>query len=241
MRGLIPGPSESRESFFERVDRVQSNLSKNNVSSEDWLPAKKITQSLFGFSPDWVQAQYSNKNLLPWEGAAVWVGFSFNIQLREKFRKGSYLGIYQRNEVLAHEAVHAARMAFEEPCFEEVFAYLTSSNRWRKISGPFFRSPKETLFFVLMLGFSLLGIIFFNDLFGFLPLVILFLGVLRLVGIRRIFSRAFQKCKKIINGNPYAFLLHLTDKEIFLFAEASQENIYEYVNAQTSIRWEMIR
>jgi hypothetical protein len=240
-RGLIPGPKESHEDFFERVTKTQFADYESVVPVEHWQSAFEITKRLFGFCPDWVSAHYSNDKLFFWEGAAVWLGPTFVIQLRENFRKGSYLGIYKRDEVLAHEAVHAARMAFEEPRFEEIFAYLTSSNKWRKITGPLLRSPKEALFFIAATGLSLLATLFLNDAFIALPFVMISLGFLRLVRTRRVFLAALARSKQYIQGNAFAFLLHLTDEEISLFAKATQEKIEAYIKVQDSIRWDMIR
>lgn len=192
-RGLIPGPNEDEKAFLQRASKLES------FSPEDWKEAHAKTEKLYGFAIDWVSCTYSNHKLPFWEGAATWISEEGipSIQLRNGFKKGKYLG-YTRSEVLAHEAVHAARSAFEEPRFEEILAYRTSTNFFRKCLGPLFRKPKESLLFLL-----------------FFPLGIFFL--FRLLRDQWIFQGCLQKL-------PLPVILCLTDKEIARFAEIKPDS-----------------
>ena len=87
---------------------------------------------------------FSNERLAPWHGGCAWI-FQFAeglptaalIQLRQVFsRQPTFLGIYHRDELLTHELVHVGRMKFEEPRFEELFAYETSTSAFRRWFGP---------------------------------------------------------------------------------------------------------
>ncbi|MBS3905117.1 MAG: hypothetical protein KGZ39_07315 [Simkania sp.] len=140
-KGLIPGPLESREQFFQRVARLQEKKEPvgKAISAEDWAKAHDVTRSLYGIAPDWIAAFFSHRDLFWWEAGAMWeLEDGFAIQLNDKQRRVAHV------EVLAHEMVHAARAAFRESRFEELLAYRTSPNRWRRWIGPLFRHPKET-------------------------------------------------------------------------------------------------
>ena len=151
-RGFIPGPDESEERFIARTRRPAASLPRAQI---EW--AREQLLELFDFAPDSLNVVYSNKNLRIWEGAACWIeDGACTLQLREGFRKGTYLfGLYSRDELLAHEAVHAARAMFEEPENEEFFAYATSPKRWRRVLGPLVRRPWELWVWALALGFGI--------------------------------------------------------------------------------------
>lgn len=218
-RGLIPGPKETEEEFLKRVEacKVHSNLSSR-------------TQEVFGFSIDWVPVTVSNKNLFPWEGAAIWIMSDAppQIQLREHFFKTK---LFQKDmdEFLAHEAVHAARMMFEEPQFEEILAYQTSKNRFRKFWGPLFRSSKESLLLVSVLAATLACGWFLPWQIYLLPMSVLVFFCVRLVRSQRIFDKCLKK-------TSLPFMLCLSDEEIRLFSQFSEEEIKAYVDGQASLR-----
>ena len=149
-RGLIPGPHEDEMAFLERASKaVPLNL-------PEWKEVSSFTENLYGFAVDWVPCTYSNHKLPFWEGAATWISEDKlpSIQLRRSFKKGKYFG-YQRTEVLSPEAIHAARCMFEEPHFEEILAFRTSSSPLRRFLGPLFRKPWESLLFILFFPFGL--------------------------------------------------------------------------------------
>lgn len=148
-RGLIPGPAEPEDEFLKRAAKSKP------LGQEAWDEASDITAALYGIQVDWVPCTYSNKKLPFWEGAATWVSEEgTSIQLRTNFKKGRYFG-YAQKEVLSHEAVHAARCKFVEPRFEEILAYRTSSNGFRRWFGPLFRRPWESITFLLFFPFGL--------------------------------------------------------------------------------------
>ena len=221
-RGLIAGPNESEEAFLGRCN------ASNPCSS----------QELFSLSPDWIAVEYSNKGLLPWQGAVVTTdGESQSVQLRAAFaRKKRYLGLYEGAEILAHEAVHAVRMAFNEPIFEEILAYRTATTRLRRFLGPVFRSAKESVLFLLTLPLLLFPL-------GWIPFSgLLFFSLLRLSKYQGIFSRILKQLTELLGDSTkaHAFALHLTDKEIVRFSRMSSEQIVSYVLQQDSLRWRQV-
>ncbi len=193
-RGLIPGPQETEEAFVQRVQQAAA------LSNPEWQAVAQATLSLFGFAIDWVPLSYSSQELSPWEGAATWIGEGSlpSIQLRPAFAKGSFLG-YRRSDVLAHEAVHAARMRFEEPRFEEMLAYRTSPQRWKRFLGPAFQH-KWTLYLLLLT--LLAGV--------YQPWISLLLISL---GLSVLCCRHFQ-LRRCLRQFPLPMVLCMTDAEI---------------------------
>ncbi len=136
-RGLIPGPSETEEEFLKRT------------AASPPLPAWSAIKPLpshWGFTIDWVPLIYSKKKLLPWEGALF---FDDHIQLHPKLQTQNLFG-NTLTEILHHESIHAARITFHEPRFEEFLAYSTSRS-WKRLIGPLFSRPWEFPLFALAL------------------------------------------------------------------------------------------
>src|SRR5579883_2079816 len=156
--GIFPGPQETKEEFCQRIAllRTEVELPSPPLSEQEWTSAHRMTEDLFDIKPSWVPAFYRNKKMALWEAAAVWdyEGRSV-IQLRRQLQKGKW-GSVHRDEVLAHEAAHAARMAFNQPRFEEMICYQTSRSSWRKWLGPLFRHPWEATLCMLGVGIPML-------------------------------------------------------------------------------------
>ncbi len=216
------------------------------VSFDAWTKSYERLELLFDLAPDTFFAFYANEGLMPWQGAVSWVGRGGAswIQLRRSFLQGRCLGFYSQEEVLAHEAVHVARGAFQEPKWEEIFAYRVSKSRWRRWCGPLIESPWEVwLFFAaLILGE---GILFMADSwmgFG------LFAGLLIAACVRRgrrewVLSQAKQHLLPLLvnREKAEALLVRLQDREIEAFARFDAEGIRRYIAQQTSLRWQVLR
>ena len=214
--GFIPGPNESEKDFRHRIESTKQAFFKLGVSAIpsshwDWVGNK--LRDLFGFTPSCLPAFYSNRSLRLWQGAAAWVerGQILAIQLRESFKKGTFLGIYQRSEILAHESVHAARSAFPVDPWDEFFAYMTSEAVWRRVLGPIIRRPWEVWPFLI---FCLLGAM--DPVFFLGSALWMGLGFYRLIRSHRILHKASETLKKLgcVSGMARALCLRLTDSEI---------------------------
>lgn len=234
-RGLIPGPQESEEEFLQRLAKIEA-VKANGVPllSSDWEEAYAALEPLFGIRPDWICAYYSSKGLPFWQAAATWIEGSIpSIQLKPPFQEGSYYKLYSRKEVLAHEAVHAARTAFNEPRFEEVFAYQTSMRGFSRWIGPLFKRSWESYLLISLV--PLLATPLFS-----LPLLAIAFGSLRLAHAHWHLHLCTKKLTTLVK-NPQAILLRLTDREIFLFGRMSQEAILTYVSKGDSLRLRVLR
>jgi hypothetical protein len=228
-RGLIPGPKESESSFLARCSHSKSITS----------------QTLFDISPDWVHIQYSKQGLRFWEGGCTWIEENqTKIQLHPSLLKNKMHFGYTGQEMLTHELVHAVRSAFDEPIFEEMLAYQTSSSPLRRFWGPLVRTPKESLIGVLaILSFTLLS---FFEPFYFLALTSLLtlcgFAILRLFHAQRQFKRALNNISKLVSKERLlSFLLHLSDQEIRRFSHTATDIVsYAHEMAKTSLRWQQI-
>ena len=226
-RGFIPGPQESEEAFLRRSGT-------SIQAAHDWQEAHEILQRLYQVKPDWIPLHFSNRDLPFWQGAATWIGEASTVQLRERFRvnKG---GLYTQKEVLAHEAVHAMRCAFEEPRFEEMLAYQTSASRLRRWFGPLFRVSWESTLLVVLLCLSLLAeaVCLFLDISPTAcvlpPSAAIAYGLVRLAAAHL----TFQRCKKKVG---LAFTLCLTDREVACFARWPVPRIEAHLRSRGDFR-----
>jgi len=237
-QGFIPGPDETEEEFVRRVEVVKNEFEKGGqIPRAHWDWVRIHLKEAFDFEPHCLPVSYSNRSLAPWQGAAAWIegGRIVSVQLREGLRKGSYWG-YRRSEILAHEAVHAARSAFDAPQFEEFFSYFVSEKWWRRAFGPIVRRPWEVWVFFLA---ALSGFVFpWAHLFA---AIWLGAGSWRLVGLHRTLRRAAKNLMRDV-GDPKrarAILVRLTDQEIELFAKGNA--IFSYADRQQTMRWRLIR
>lgn len=208
-RGLIPGPEESEEAFLFRA------LQAKPLAHLEWSDLS------LPFKIDWVPITYSNHKIAWWEGAATWISGEDlpAVQLRKSFEKGSFLG-YKRSEVLSHEAVHAARMRFEEPLFEEVLAYSTAPQAWKRFLGPLFSRTWEPL--VLMVGVAT------GVFWPLVPLIMIGVSLGRLSYRQWIFKKC---CRKL----SFPVALTLTDKEMKQFASMAEEEIQAYLEKSSTL------
>ena len=195
---------------------------------------------------DWVELSYSNQGLSFFEGGCSYIeSTAVKIQLRKGFEKSkTLLWIYNREEILAHEAVHAMRCAFSEPKFEEILAYQTSKSPFRRYFGPIFRNPKESMIFLVPALLSTFTFLWFPVQIILLGSAIKLLGfgILRLAYYQRLFSRTKKKIVSLLR-NPNDLLnvlLRLSDKEIIEFSRLSSSDIINYLRSKNELRCKQI-
>jgi hypothetical protein len=275
-QGLIPGPREQEAEFLQRVQFCQqleqeltSQVANFPFSDQDRASKKiveeafHLTQSLYDITPSWVPLFFSNYQLTPWHGGCAWI-FQLTeqtpvaafLQLRSRFRHSStYLRLYRRQELLAHEFAHVGRMMYQEPQFEEVLAYQTSSSAWRRWLGPIIQSARESLLFILLLSVILMAhfaIIHLpysvaNPVSLFLTLFLLGCIVLafgRLIRRHWHFNRTLSRLTELYQNPQTArhVLYRLQDHEIKKFSRLSPQQIGSLMKKaqQESFRWSFI-
>ncbi len=236
-QGMIPGPGESEEAFMARVKILKSHSRLDALPRAHWNLSRHRLIELFDFEPECLAAFYSNRSLTPWQGAATWIeeGNIPLIQLREGFRKGSYLG-YGRSEILSHEAIHAARSAFDEPMAEEFFAFMASETPWRRMLGPILRRPWEAWLFLSTLFIGL-----FFPLGSGISALLAIMALVRLARLHRRMGKASQ-CLLMALGSvkkARSVLFRLTDAEIKKFAKG--EEFFSYARKQSCLRWRLLQ
>ncbi len=244
-RGIFPGPNEPQDHFFKRALAATIRIAPEKL---------KLVQDIFDASPDWVNIEEKRKGLLPWEGGASWIEDysdgtrSVSIQIKSSFLSR----LYPREELISHELVHAMRLMFEESRFEEILAYRTSKNHFRRFFGPLFSRPRETTAFVAWTFFSWLFYcsesVFDFSLGGeyviWSPLLGLSWMVWRLMRSQRLFSSALKRLEKTIRepGKALAVALRLLDREIEQFAQFTPDEIRGFAAREKdrSLRWDQL-
>lgn len=255
-RGFIAGPEETEGSFLQRIEKTLALCSDppkecdHFLTDTDWEEPLQKIEELFGINPDWIVSYYSDAKLAFFQAAATWIverqGETLPlIQLKKRFsEKRSAL----RSDILAHEAIHAVRARFKEPFFEEFFAYTTSRNLFRRFFGPLFHRTFEPWLFLFLFLLPLGGEVarlYFPEketlwtLFFWAPWALSALLLLRLFVGHGLLALAAYKLgrHKVAVGRERAFLLHLTDREIFRLALLPFKN---FLHKNPSLRWRQI-
>lgn len=271
-QGLIPGPGESGEAFFRRAEyclALQMHLedklpffSEGPSSHEAMEDACEQTSRLYDVAPRWVPVFFSNYRLMPWHGGCAWI-FQLDdasptaafFQLRQAFeRKKSYLGLYDRQELMAHEIAHVGRMMYEEPKFEEILAYRTSKSAFRRWWGPLVQSSAESMWFMVSLLAVLLAdayLLLWGEANYFwqalwlkaVPLGLIVAAILRLIWRQSLCRRALNAIEAALGESclAQAVLYRLTDAEITAFASMLPQEVHVYAKAQKCLRWHLLR
>lgn len=274
--GIIPGPDENEDDFVKRAEYCLSlkNLLETSLSPQLPFDIEKEdnpllleepcqkTKECYDIAPLWIPVFFSNYQLAPWHGGCAWI-FQINeedptgafFQLRQSFRYSQkYLGIYSRNELVAHEISHVGRMMYQDPKFEEILAYQTSSSAFRRWFGPIVQSSIESMFFIIVLIFiaildiSLIAsgnISLFKTMswIKLIPCALVLLALYRLGMRHRNYSVCLKKIKGFIGeDNARHVLYRLQDREIEDFSVMTPEEIQQYAreHSEKSLRWKLI-
>jgi hypothetical protein len=272
--GLIPGPNEDKTSFFKRTDyclNLTDHLPKELIADLNGERTEKpeiLTQAadqlkkLYDCAPDWPPLFFSNYKLPFWHGGCAWI-FQMTedsptaalIQLRQKFRFSStHLGIYDRQELLTHELAHVGRMMFQEPKFEELLAFRTSSSSLRRWLGPIIQSSAESALFLLLLFVLVIFDVFLVAMnrpdayfmafwLKIIPIAVLLLGGFRLWKRQKTFASCIKNLSECVDPEKaYDVAYRLTDEEIIRFSKLSSHEINEYAiqKKNEELRWSVI-
>ena len=275
-QGLIPGPGESEKDFCRRAEYCLQLVREIDPEFEQHFPFPKedqalgqvvmedssaLTKKLYDIYPQWVPIFFSDYKLAPWHGGCAWI-FQIRedsptaaiLQMRRAWRdKTTYLGIYKREELIAHELSHVGRMMFHERKFEEILAYQTSSARWQRWLGPIIGSAHEAMMFMSFLVLIVLAdlfILFTESPFLYMalwwlkliPVAIVVYGLMRLWRKHSVYERCLDVLKSVTK-NPHAVGYRLTDAEIKLFTKSAPEAVNEYAERLSAreLRWKVIK
>lgn len=251
--GIFMCHHENWETFVKRVSLLLQALrefDKGNIPEP--LPkiinfSHKISEKLLDGANELIREKY--KFTLPWTPCffsrkatgSFSAGVQFQVDeflplifLQDAFaHKENHLG-YNRREILAHELTHAARMFFPDSRYEEYFACLFYSSRFRQAAGDFFKAVPMVA--GGMGGFAgvlcLVSGIYWGGLFFTVPLYFLYAGLKRLVQLKKAREKLLQ-----LHLDPLPVLVRLCDSEISLLAKLSVDAWMK--TAENSLRWKL--
>lgn len=261
-RGWIPGAFEDVKAFTLRVQALESFFSHPPetvdyfLTDRDWKLSKERVSELYDAKPDWIVAHYDDQGLAFFQGAATWIVNQGDlripiIQLKKGFDSGSYCKIYSRDEVLAHEMVHAMRMQFDEPRFEEILAYKTSKHFYRRLIGPLFEKHWEATVFLVTLFIPIITEIYWifdgtkNWVAWFNAIPVCYFVWLsgRLTFYHLVLQKALKRIKPFLKQpqKTWAVALRLLDIEIFHFAFSKKSLLQKWISEKKTLRWTFLK
>ncbi|MFA6815297.1 MAG: hypothetical protein WCS73_03290 [Lentisphaeria bacterium] len=175
--GIMCGDDEDTTAFAARLSMLQKNMDKmeaslasagfyeisgiklckkDRISEAIFKESQTLTKNLYDFKIKWIPGFFLNHGMgFLFGGCAFsfYPDFFALFIIRNSFRKKRRWLCYCREELLAHELCHIARMSLKADTYEEMFAYQTATSSFRKIIGGIFRSPIDSFAF---LGVTLL-------------------------------------------------------------------------------------
>lgn len=247
--GFFATPEDTVESYTARALSWTSQALKENTQE-----ARNVVRSCYDIDPSWVTVIFSKKELFPWEAGCMWYDDKPLIQLHSRFeKKKKYLLFYDRDEILAHEYVHAARSPLHSKSFEEFFAYFVSLQfgrgplrLLRAFFGPLFEHPREPLLLIIGLLSALLGT--FAQMWFFEEISILPIAIALAIATSFFFGRLSLRwyrlytCKRHFGPQALPLMVRLLDDEIELFSRLSTQEVMAYIHEkrQTNFRWQLL-
>jgi len=275
-QGFLIGFQESLDSYVTRLRCLQSNIGGMDkelaetgsfevegvaVSDEDRIPTSLFervrgkTEELFRFQIDWVPGFFINPSQ-GWlfGGCAFYFypDFFALFIIRRSFANRERWLIYSRDELLAHELCHVARIAMESDVFEETFAYQTATSAFRRAVGSVFRSPMDSYFLLgstfALLAAQLARVLVFHALpiwpfWGLVLLVIASFAGRQQRG-RKLFSAALRRLTSIAEEDALAALFRCSDDEVLWISrcrDGASLLAWASEKAMDSVRWQVIR
>lgn len=179
--------------------------------------SRRRVQEIYGCFLEDVPVVYERKGLALWEGGCTWIdeekGTAF-IQIAPIFAKRKRWWRYEREEILTHEFVHAARAGLPPSRFEEYFAYRLSSSSFRRYCGPLLSHP--------WLGgwLGMLAVSLFLALGGtYWPLAVSWAGLLAALLWHELHRRILRRCARYLSQGGeecevWARMFHATDAQL---------------------------
>ncbi|MBO4630531.1 MAG: hypothetical protein J5858_01275, partial [Lentisphaeria bacterium] len=165
-QGLLIGPDETFEAFCSRLERLFRELPKNlpaglpEASDSVRENAAEITHELYGFRTDWLPAYYSTQETGHFSAGVSLIADNVLplVCLSGAFLKKKKHCGYTAEETLAHECVHAARIAFPDKSdYDEYFPCQVHKSKFRQLAGNLFRRWQIPAIFFIGLTISVLN------------------------------------------------------------------------------------
>ena len=230
---------------------------EKRINAEILEEAAELTRKYYDFSINWVPGFFLSKSLgFLWGGCAI--SFPENqvsvFIIRANFAEKKRWLFYRRDELLAHELCHVARMPVKDRTCEELFAYRLSPSRLRRYMGNCFRHDYDAVLFIVPI-FLLLAAqvsrLFFNleRVFPIWPFWItaaaypLFL-MMRNHFNRYIFFSAMKNLGKAGICRPLPILFRATADELKKISELKKpDELEKWLNgkSESELRWKVMK
>ena len=272
--GFLLGADESAEDFVKRLRLFQANRQKLEealqkdgkydaegiiITPNDRIPntlfAKiaEHTKRLYRFQIDWVPGFFIDPSFsLLFGGCAFcsYPDFFTMFIIRRTFKTQEKWLIYNRDELLAHELCHVARIALLSEEFEETFAYQTSSSSFRKLIGGIFRKQTDSFMFLGVTFILLFAQILRTQWIHTMPiwpfwslvgLVFAWLLIRHAFHCRRLGIAQRHIAELFGTDNALPVMFRCTDEELHRFASTPPQPLKTWILEQSSLRWQIIR
>ena len=272
--GLLLGADETAADFAKRIRLFQTNVQKmeDNLRKDGKYDAEGIvvtpndripnalftkiadhTKRLYRFEIDWVPGFFIDPSFsLLFGGCAFcsYPDFFTMFIIRRSFKTQEKWLIYNRDELLAHELCHVARIALLSEEFEETFAYQTSASSFRKLIGGIFRKQTDSFLFLGVTFVLLFAQILRTQWLQAMPiwpfwslvgLVFAWLLVRHAFHCRRLSVAQNHIAELFGKENALPVLFRCTDDELHRFASTAPQSLKSWIAEQTSLRWQVIR
>ena len=216
-QGLLIAPQESPEEFQKRLAAMHAEWDYEPPADARPLPggireeAEQTVSDLYGASPRWIPVSCSSGETGRFSAGVtlilekivpiVFLSGAF-------FNKSCHRG-YDAAETLAHEMVHALRIAYPVSVYEEYFPCQVHKSRFRRLVGNLFRRWEIPVLFFCGLMFATL-----HPVFLLIPLAVL----LREIQLHLRIRSAAKKLREL-HLRPEPVLLRLSDREIKTLAK----------------------
>jgi hypothetical protein len=230
---------------------------EKRINTEILDEAAELSRKYYDFSINWVPGFFLSKSLgFLWGGCAI--SFPENqvsvFIIRANFAEKKRWLFYRRDELLAHELCHVARMPVKDRTFEELFAYRLSPSRLRRYMGNCFRHDYDAVLFIVPI-FLLLAVqvsrLFFNleRLIPIWPFWIiaaaypLFLLVRNHFN-RNIFFKAKRNLEKAGSGKSLPVLFRCSKEELIKISELkAPHELKKWLNdkSESELRWKVMK
>lgn len=238
LRGVFIRPDDTEESYRQKIKAIKCSALTVPCLSE-----------LYDIEAGAVVVKYQDEGLSFWEAGCTWMEEDLPwIQLKAQFEtKDTLFSLYNKQEILAHEYVHAARFPLGSKKFEEFFAYKVSKcfgANFRAFLGPLFENPLDAKILIFSLLFPFVGLFFTPLYFNFF-----LLAPLSIIGffLSRLFIRfnTLRRCQKNLSGvvkYPLHLMVRMTDDEIETISKMRASRVYAFLEekSQLSFRWNFL-
>lgn len=274
-RGFLCGKDEDRPAYISRLRTLQKNIAvmseslahngfydieglklnkADMIAPHFFREVKDCCESLYAFSIDWVPGFFIDPSFsLLFGGCAFYFypDFFAIFIIRRSFKHKERWLIYRRQELLAHELCHVARIGLNSTIYEESLAYLTARSPFRRLLGGLFHRQQDSFLFLgvtfLLLGAQILRTQFMPSL-PIWPFWSLLAAVFAWLAARhayygRLLKKALKTCAGLAGSNALPVIFRCCDQDIAeLAAIRNTDEARNWLDKrrETSLRWQVI-